>query len=120
RSARARLDRLGAFSPLARLRVDSPGARALLGEVERSAERALHVARGLFIAILLVVFLLQIGKTTLLLMFVAPAFAGAGLFWLLVWRALGRQQPPRGLPYALILVDAWLALRGPLAVWTPV
>ena len=115
-----RLDRLGAFSPFAPLQADSPGSRALLGEVERSAERALHVARGVFLALLLVVFLVQVGKTTMLVWLGALAFPAAAVLWLLVWRALGQPRPSPRLPYALILVDAWLALRGPLAVRTPV
>jgi class 3 adenylate cyclase len=37
-------------------RADSPGSRALLADVERSAERALHAARGAFLALILCVF----------------------------------------------------------------
>jgi adenylate cyclase len=116
---RSSLGRLDAFSPLAPLQVESPGARALLRGVERAAERALHVARGMFLAAILVVFWLQSGKTTTLVVFGALAFPGVVVFWLVVWRALSRPEPSRALPYVLILVDTWLALRGPLAVRTP-
>ena len=114
-----RLDRLDAFSPLASLRADSPGSRALLGEVERAAERALHVARGLFLAGLLSIFLFQTGKTTTLVILGALGFPSVAVLWLVVWRVLNRPNPPRSLPYVLILVDTWLALRGPLWVGTP-
>jgi class 3 adenylate cyclase len=120
RSALARrLEALDAFSPLARLRIDGPGSRALLRGVERAAERALHVARGLFFAILLVMFVLQTGKSPALVVFTALAFPLIALLWIVVWRMLRRPAPPRALPYVLILADTWLALRGPIAVRTP-
>jgi len=112
--------RLGAFSPLARLRTDSPGARVLLAETEYAAERALHVARGALLGVILVVFLLQRHESTALRGFAALGFSAAALFWLLVWGALRRPLPPRWLPYALVLADAWIALRGAVAVHTPV
>jgi adenylate cyclase len=114
------LDRLGVFSPLARLRTDSLGARALLAETEHAAERALHVARGVLLAVILLVFLLQSDVSAALGHFAALAFVVAAVFWLFVWRALRRPQPPRWLPYVLVLADAWIALRGAVAVHTPV
>ncbi len=115
-----RLEPLGAFSPLANLRTEGAGARALLVETERAAERALHVARGILFAVILVVFVLQIRTATAVLIgFSAVAFAAATIFWLAVWRALGREQPPRWLPYVLVLTDAWIAVRGAVAVQTP-
>jgi adenylate cyclase len=120
RSALARrLEALDAFSPLARLRIDGPGSRALLRGVERAAERALHVARGVFFAILLVMFVLQTGKSAQLVVFAVLAFPLIAVLWVVVWRMLCRPVPPRALPYVLILADAWLAVRGPVVVRTP-
>jgi adenylate cyclase len=110
------LDRLGPFSPLVRLRTDSLGARTLLAETEHAAERALHVARGILLVVVLLVFLLQSDVSAALAGAAAISFVGAAILWLLVWRALGRPEPPRWLPYALVLVDAWTALRGTVAV----
>jgi adenylate cyclase len=116
-----KLEPLGAFSPLANLRTEGAGARALLTETERAAERALHVARGILFAVILVVFVLQIRSATVALIgFSALAFTGAAIFWLLVWRALAGERPPRWLPYVLVLSDAWIAVRGAVAVQTPV
>jgi adenylate cyclase len=112
------LDRLGMFSPLARLRTDSLGARALLAETEYAAERALHVARGTLLVVILLVFLLQSDVSAALAGAAALSFVVAAIFWLLVWRALGRPKPPRWLPYALVLADAWTALRGTVGVQT--
>ena len=112
------LDRLGVFSPLTRLRTDSFGARALLAEAEYAAERALHLARGVLLAVLLLVFLLESEVSAMLAAAVALSFTTAALFWLLVWRALGRREPPRWLPYGLVLADAWVAVRGAVAVQT--
>jgi adenylate cyclase len=114
------LDRLGAFSPLARLPTDSPGARVLLAETEYAAERALHVARGALLAVILFVFLLQRDVPTMLRGAAALGFGVAAIFWLLVWRALLRPQRLRWLPYALVVADAWIAVRGAVAVHTPV
>ena len=111
RSALARrLEALDAFSPLARLRIDGPGSRALLRGVERAAERALHVARGVFFAILLVMFVLQTGKSAQLVVFAVLAFPLIAVLWVVVWQMLCRPVPPRALPYVLILADAWLAV----------
>ena len=110
---------LGTFSPLASLAVERPGSLALLADVERSAERALHVARGGFLALLFAVFALQAGKPTVLVVWAALAFPLAAGLWLFAWRVLGRPRPPRWLPYLLICVDVWVALRVSLAAWGP-
>jgi adenylate cyclase len=117
------LERLGAFSPWRCLQADSPGARALLVETERAAERALHLARGVLLGLILVVFALQLAhmpeRPVPLVAVGLFGFAVVPVFWLLVWRALAGADPPRWLPYTLVLVDAWIALRGAIAVQTP-
>lgn len=118
--ASPRLDRLGVFSPLARLRTDTRGAQVLLAETEHAAERALHVARGMLLAVILLVFVLQRDVPATLRVVAALGFGVAAVFWRLVWRALHRLRPPRWLPYVLVLADAWIALRGAVAVHTPV
>jgi adenylate cyclase len=123
-SLRDRLGRalapLDAFSPLARLRVEEPGARALLAETEVAAERALHVARGVLLATILTVFVFELRDAPTPFVGIAVgAFVVVPVFWLLVWRALAPPQPPHWLPYVLIFVDAWLALRGAVYVQTP-
>jgi len=110
------LDRLGPFSPLVRLRTDSLGARTLLAETEHAAERALHVARGILLVVILLVFLLQSDVSAALAGASAFSFVIVAILWLLVWRALGRPAPPPWLPYALVLADAWIALRGTVVV----
>jgi class 3 adenylate cyclase len=117
------LERLGTFSPLARLGADTAGARALLVETQYAAERALHVARGAFLAVVFVAFTVQIGRMddppAALVAAVVLAFGlGVPIFWMLVWRLMMRPEPPPWLPYALVLVDAWVALRGAIFVQT--
>jgi hypothetical protein len=114
------LEPLDAFSPLARLRAEEPGSRALLAEMEVAAERALHVARGVLLATLLAVFVLEVRDAPPPFVGIAVgAFVVVPVFWLVVWRALTRPRPLRWLPYVLVFVDAWLALRGAVAVKTP-
>jgi adenylate cyclase len=84
-----------------------------------SAERALHVARGVLVAVILVVFVFQRDVPAKLRTFAALGVAAFTVLWVLVWRALRRPQPPRRLPYALVLADAWIAIRGAVAVHTP-
>jgi hypothetical protein len=88
----------------------------LLG-VEDAAERALHVARGLFVAVLVAVFVVRTPAPAVWIGVVAAPAAAA--VWLLVWHALCSARPPVWVPYALILFDAWIAVRGPVAVRTP-
>jgi class 3 adenylate cyclase len=123
-SLRDRLERalepLGAFSPLAELRAEEPGARALLAATEIAAERALHVARGVLLATILAVFVFELRDAPAPFVGIAVgAFVVVPVFWLLVWRTLARPEPPRWLPYVLIFVDAWMALRGAVLVQTP-
>lgn len=92
----------------------------LLRETEHAAERALHVARGVFLLTILLVFLLQTGQSTALLLAAAAAFPLIGLLWVLAWRLLCRADPPAALPYILIVCDAWLVMRGPLFAHTRV
>jgi class 3 adenylate cyclase len=112
---------LGAFSPVATLRTYTPGARALLEEAARDAERGLHVVRGLLLAVVSTIFFVfQARDAPVVIRWLAPAAVPViAALWLLVWRALRRQRPPRWLPYVLVCVDAWLALRGPVATQTP-
>src|SRR4029453_18326156 len=111
---------LGAFSPVATLRTYTPGARALLEDAARDAERGLHVVRGLLWGVLaIILFPFSSGAPPTIRWVVIAAVPVAAGFWLLVWRALCRPSPSRWLPYALIVLDAWLALRGPLATPTP-
>src|SRR5258706_11184376 len=114
--ARTEWTSLGALSPLASLGADSPGSRALLADVERAAERALHLARGAFLALIFIVFLLQRGKSTTLVVLASMAFPAVAGLWLLAWRTLDRARPPSWLPYVLIVVDVWFALRVTLVV----
>lgn len=109
------LERLGAFSPVATLRTYGPGPRALLAEAENAAERGLHVARGVFLVLMLSVAFVQIGRasTGLLSLLVVLALIAATLWWI-VWRVLRRIQPPRWLRFVLVLFDAYVALRAPL------
>ena len=53
------------FSPEATRRTFTPGARALLEEATRAAERAVHVVRGLFLALLLTIVELQGGAPSI-------------------------------------------------------
>src|ERR1700752_1619245 len=110
---------LGAFSPVATLTTYTPGPRALLEEAAREAERGLHLVRGFLLAVILTIGFVSLDLPP----FIRPLMAILGVplvvtFWLLVWRALRRQRAPRWLPYALVAFDAWLALRGPVAVQT--
>jgi adenylate cyclase len=114
------LDPLDAFSPLARLRAEEPGACALLADTEVAAERALHVARGVLLATLLAVFVLELRDAPPPFVIIGVgAFLVVPVFWLIVWRALMRKRPLRWLPYILVVVDAWLAVRGAVLVKTP-
>jgi class 3 adenylate cyclase len=125
RASRARaLERvlapLDAFSPAARLQPDGPGARALLADTELAAERAVHVARGVLLATVLTVFVIQLPNAPAAFGAVAiGAFITVPVFWVLVWRALVRPRPPGWLPYVLVLFDAWLGVRGAVLVQTP-
>jgi hypothetical protein len=116
-----RLDYLGAFSPVATLRTYTPGARALLEEAACAAERGLHLVRSFLLAFVLVIFFAFLDDVPVEVRW-AVAIAGlpvVTIFWLLVWRALRQRRPQRWLPYVLVCVDAWLALRGPVASQTP-
>src|SRR5262245_676804 len=115
-----RLEALGAFSPLATQRTYTPGARALLESAARDAERGLHVARGLLLAtVLTVFFLFQRDEPVMIRWWAIAAIPVSVILWRLVWRVLRRPSPPRWLPYLLVLVDTWLALRGPLFSQSP-
>jgi class 3 adenylate cyclase len=48
------------------------------------------------------------------------AVVGVPAFWVIVWRQLTRPQPPAWLPYGLVLVDAWIAVRGAVFAQTPI
>lgn len=120
RLARA-LEPLDAFSPFARLRTEGPGATVLLADTEIAAERALHVARGVMLATVLLVFLFQVPHAPRVFIAIAAgALVLTSVFWVVVWRTLVRSRPPRWMPYLLILIDAWIAFRGAIAVHTPV
>src|SRR5262249_20144685 len=115
-----RPENLGAFSPAATVRTYTPGARALLENAARDVERGLHVVRGLLWGVVITIFFVfSSGAPTVVRWLATAAVPFATAVWLLVWRALCRPSPPRWLPYALIVLDAWLALRGPLAIETP-
>jgi class 3 adenylate cyclase len=78
----------------------------------------LHVARGVLLTSILVVFFLQSHVSAILRGASLFAFCLAAFAWVLVWRVLSREHPPRWVPYLLILADAWLGLRGAIAVQT--
>ena len=109
---------LGGLSPLATLRTFTPGAQALLAETERAAERALHVARGV-----LVLLLIGLGAWLAGDLVPAPVLAGAlaasALGWWLLWRLLARPRLPYALRAGLVLFDAALALRIAVFVQSP-
>lgn len=111
----ARLEGLGPLSPLLTLATFAPGAQLLLAAAERDAERGLHLARGLFLVGLGLAGVWALGPAVLLAN--APVWALFGVplaalaLWFLVWRELGRAAPSPWLRYALVVVDALMALR---------
>jgi len=116
-------DRLAHLLPASTSGPGAPGARALLAEAEQTVERGLHVARGIFWAVLLSVFIALLpgsGAPWTLAWVILLAVVVAPLVWWLVWTELSwRLHPPRWLPYALVALDAWMAIRGPVSVRTP-
>jgi class 3 adenylate cyclase len=90
----------------------SQGARALLVEAECGAERALHAARGLAWAALFGVYAVVFGVAA-----AAPWWTALGVIvfpavWLWIWRGIGTGER-RWLKYALILLDAYVAVVRP-------
>jgi adenylate cyclase len=115
-----RLDELGGLLPAAMHEAYGAGARSVLLAAARSAEQGLHIARGvLWATVLLVLFVAASDIPRWMIVLWAFALPLAGLVWLWIWRALHRLAPPGWLPYFLVFLDAWIALRGPLLAQTP-
>jgi len=92
----------------------SPGARQLLAEAEASAERGLHLARGVLWVVVGVIFFVLFGFARLLpwapavTLFLALAVTVPAWIW--IWRLIvpGKRS---ALKYALIALDGWVIAR---------
>src|SRR5436189_6452875 len=82
---------LGYLSPFATLESFSPGARRLLQDTERDAERLLHVVRLVLIVATTLVILFGFGMINL---FPGPLLVLMGVLgttvWVLIWRHLSK------------------------------
>ncbi len=118
----AGLSRFGALSPFATFETFGPGARMLLATAEQNGEIAVHVVRGLILA------LGAIGFASFFGVPLAGVATGASLLttvWTLAWLGL-RSRHYRWLRFVLIAIDPWIWLanvaltRGALPAWTDV
>jgi class 3 adenylate cyclase len=96
---------------------ESPGARALLADAERTGEETLHVIRGLFWVVLSVGWIVVLHATPLTFSAVLLVALAA---WVVIRLALSATVLPWWLPYALVLFDGYGAGRIALAVAGPI
>jgi len=117
---RRRLEWLGPFSPFATIATFSPAARMLLADAEASIERVLHLVRLCVFLVASAVGLFGFGLMDPRLWAAWSVLIGGFLvFWIVVWRRLGRGQTSLGLGCGLILLDGFLIARGILLLSDP-